>query len=313
MIAIDAHCPETSLRIEAALALCPGNLSKGLDELDVLVAEKARQVRPLKRMTELALLLSATAGFAFGCVLYLTDGEAHPASRPWLQYLAALLVIGGGIISWQKLQHNELGKRMLGAAQPIPAALQSLIIEFASGDRYARTKQGTVPRELFRSHWAVLLFSADSEVRGWVRSATGQRETKEIYTVCRNEMIVVEPISGQGVPTQNEAGASSTPPIKKRSGEWANTGWPSEPSAGALIAKILAGVEHGRFARYENVLNFMANFCAARSGAVNLRARCIEATSKAFDLRSGYGQPTLAKIYDGTYKPMGAILLRSDA
>lgn len=173
----------TPHRTEAALALCPGNLPQGLDELDGILTLALRKIGPLKRCIEISALLATTAALSFGSVLYLSNGESGATARLWIEYVASLAALGSGFVGWQMIQHSEWGRRLFDPSESLPGALQRLIAELASGERSAQTISETVPRELFRSLWAILLFSPKAEVRGWVRSATGHREIREIF--CR--------------------------------------------------------------------------------------------------------------------------------
>jgi hypothetical protein len=292
----------TPLRHEAALVLCPDSLARGLDALDAIVTKALRKVFYVKRGIEIALM-GATAVAAFsGAILHFTDGDPNPWARPWFEYIAALCSFGFGVVAWQQLQHHDIGKKLFDPSQHIPEPLRNLISAYAIGERSAETKTGTetVPRELFRSHWAILLFSWNREFRGWVRSATGQREQNGLY--------VADFASTQKALAAIVQRPSTAHTVDSQSIRWAKPGWLKDGNCNTLIDQILASAQGSMHFKMQNVLPFMATYLAESRRSRILRADCIRATSNAFNAAQGYRSDTLEKIYDGTYPPIAAIL-----
>jgi hypothetical protein len=174
---------DVPIRDEACEALCPGNRSEGENALNAILAEAEKKIRRLDLMFKLTLMSSV--GCAMLTMLFLILTDSRPAPRPlaWGIFVIALAISGGIFVLWQHLQHRSIGRKFL-PDELIPVELKQLISEYAKGDRRVYTSTGTVPRELFHSHWAILLFSDRAEMRGWVRSANAKRTTREIYAVA---------------------------------------------------------------------------------------------------------------------------------
>jgi hypothetical protein len=170
------------IRDMAALVLCPNSRADGIIMLDLVIETKSRRIRVLDLFFKITLSLLVIASGLAALWLVLTDHTSKPQTSGWLIFAFSIVAIGVEIILWQKIQHSELGRRLANFHQDcVPVVLQNLIAEYARGDTRTYSKSGTVPNEIFSSHWAILLFSADAEVRGWVRSNNAKRESREIY------------------------------------------------------------------------------------------------------------------------------------
>ena len=178
---------EQTIRKIAALTLCPHSSSQGIKELDAIINEAAKTVKRwhyIHLIAHFILWLAATLGVATAIVLSLK----LPNLGIFDNYgMIGFMVAAAGLcvvfLIWRSLQHGYFYRRVGRFIDDlIPAALQQLIDDFASEERSAWTKNGSVDAGFFESRWAVFLFSKDSEIRDWVRSAKGRKETREIYT-----------------------------------------------------------------------------------------------------------------------------------
>jgi hypothetical protein len=173
---------ELPIRDVAALLLCPSSRADGIIMLDLIIETISLRIMVLDRLFKVTISLLIIASGLAVVWLLLTDNTSKSQTSGWLVFVFSIVAIGIEIILWQNIQHVELGRRLANFHQKcVPLALQNLIAEYARGDTRTYSKSGTVPNEIFSSHWAILLFSADAEVRGWVRSNNAKRETKEIY------------------------------------------------------------------------------------------------------------------------------------
>lgn len=178
---------EQTIRKIAALTLCTNSSSQGIKELDAIINAAAKTVKRwhyIHFVAHFIVWFAATVGAATAIVLSLK----HPNLGIFDNYgLIGLMVATAGICAvfliWRSLQHGYFYRRFGRFIDAlIPAALQQLIDDFASEERSAWTKNGSVDAGFFESRWAVLLFSKEPEIRDWVRSAKGRKETREIYT-----------------------------------------------------------------------------------------------------------------------------------
>jgi hypothetical protein len=180
---------EPPIRDVAALTLCPESRANGIKMLDQILIIITKRIRRLDICFKLALLCFIIMFGVAVLWLLLTDNTSKSQVAPWFLCISSMLGIGLDMVVWQKIQHSDFGRRIANFHQKcVPVALQNLIAGYARGDTRTYSKSGTVPNEIFSSHWAILLFSADAEVRGWVRSNNAKRETKEIYA-ARSEAV----------------------------------------------------------------------------------------------------------------------------
>ena len=167
------------IRDEAALILCPESRADGIALLDQLIATISHKISVLDLCFKFVLLtLIFTAGFAV-LWLYLTDNTSKSQTLPWALCILSVVGIAVQFTVWYKIQHSELGRKLaMLQGDIVPENLKNLISAYAADVKRAETKIGTVPSGLFASHWAILLFSSNTEMRGWVRSRDGKRESE---------------------------------------------------------------------------------------------------------------------------------------
>ncbi len=171
------------IRDEAALILCSASRADGIVVLDRLVNEISKPIRVLDMIFKLALTVLIVAAGLTMLYLAVTDHSPNSAPTAWFLFATSITMIGIEFVVWQKIQHNKFGLRLARLkSHSIPEALQKLILQYAGEDKRVFTKSGTVPSGIFASHWAILLFSKESEVRGCVRSKNGKCESSEMYS-----------------------------------------------------------------------------------------------------------------------------------
>lgn len=174
----------TPIRDVAAFALCPESRAKGMRLLDATVDETARLARPLW-----VLFAGLIAGLSVAlCLstlgLFLMERTADESFLDCVYLIALLSTLGlfAAWRTWARIQHGGSLRLVRSPEGENAERLRQLLDELASQKLDARTVGGVVRSELFRSEWAVLLFSRKSDQRGWVRSPDGWRETREIFT-----------------------------------------------------------------------------------------------------------------------------------
>lgn len=177
---------DTPIRDVAAFTLCAHSRAEGMQLLDATIKEAARRAQ---RLNALFAFVTIGCGVVLGLsvlalvLIGLTAGDADTPSRYALATaLGSAVALLAAWFLWTRIQY---GRTFRFARLPdglIGAPLQKLIAEFASQARDARTSAGAVRAGLFLSGWAILLFSDEPNQRGWVRSPSGLRETREIFT-----------------------------------------------------------------------------------------------------------------------------------
>jgi hypothetical protein len=184
------------IRDEAAMLLCPKNRADGIAVLDQLIAEMSKKISLLALCFKFALLTLIFTACVAAVWLHLTDYTSKSQILPWTLCIVSVVGIAVQFTVWYKIQHSELGRKLATLKGDIvPENLKYLISAYAADVKRAETKIGTVPSGLFASHWAILLFSSNTDMRGWVRSSDGKREQREIYTIssavsCEPDLIL---------------------------------------------------------------------------------------------------------------------------
>lgn len=178
-----------STRREAALALSPEDVAKGMVLLDALIAVVARKARQLNRYYSLSLFVATLLPF-LGIGFWLASVATGDAWGPFT--IAAFVCVGLWGIgtaalwwAWAAIQTNpRMGRFGKIPDLEIPSPLQNLIGLYASGARELRTDAGSVvPAAMFASQWAILLFSEDKAERQLVRSPTGVKEVRPVLVL----------------------------------------------------------------------------------------------------------------------------------
>jgi hypothetical protein len=176
---------EPPIRDVAALTLCPESRANGIKMLDQILIIITKRIKRLDICFKLALLCFIIMLGIAVLWLLLTDNTSKSQVTPWFLCISSMLGIGLDIVVWQKIQHSDFGRRIANFSEAnIPEALQNLIADYSDDVTRTFSKTGTVPSSLFASHFAVLLFSNESEARGWVRSKDGKSQSKEIYAAA---------------------------------------------------------------------------------------------------------------------------------
>lgn len=178
-----------STRREAALALSPEDVAKGMVLLDALITVAARKAKPLNRrfasgLFAATLLLPLGLGFGFaGLATDNTWGPLTMVSAAFITFWST----GTAVLrwTWTAIQTNSRMRRFGKIpGLEIPSPLQELIDSYASGARELRTDAGSVvPAAMFASQWAILLFSEDQAERQLVRSPTGVKEVRPVLVL----------------------------------------------------------------------------------------------------------------------------------
>ncbi len=196
------------IRDEAAMLLCPNSRADGISILDQLIAEMSKKISLLALCFKFVLLTLIFTACVAVVWLHLTDYTSKSQILPWTLCIVSVVGIAIQFTVWYKIQHSELGRKLATLRGDIvPENLKYLISAYAADVKRAETKIGTVPSSLFASHWAILLFSRNTEMRGWVRSRDGKRESKEIYAVSSG-------VSGEPVRIAETASTSVIEPPK---------------------------------------------------------------------------------------------------
>jgi hypothetical protein len=178
---------DSTIRKIAALALCPDSLSQGIKQLDAIINAAIKTVK-CWHYIHLAAHFILWLAAAISVLMAILISSKHSNLSIFDNYgiigfLAATASLCAVFLIWRSLQHGYFYRRFGGFIDAlIPAALQQLIEDFASEERSAWTKAGSVDAGFFESRWAVFLFSKDPEIRDWVRSSEGRKEKREIYT-----------------------------------------------------------------------------------------------------------------------------------
>jgi hypothetical protein len=176
---------EPPIRDVAALTLCPESRANGIKMLDQILIIITTRIRRLDFCFKLALMCFIIMFGRAVLLLLLTDNTTKSQVIPWFLCISSMLGIGLDIVVWQKIQHSDFGRRIANFSEAsVPEVLQNLIADYADDVTRTFSKAGTVPSSLFESHFAILLFSKEAEVRGWVRSKDGKSQSKEIYAVA---------------------------------------------------------------------------------------------------------------------------------
>jgi hypothetical protein len=178
---------DSTIRKIAALALCPDSLSQGIKQLDAIINAAVKTVKRwhyIHLVAHFILWLAATLSVFMAMLLSSKYSNLSILDNyGMIGFLAATASLCAVFLIWRSLQHGYFYRRFGRFIDAlIPAALQQLINDFASEERSAWTKAGSVDAGFFESRWAVFLFSKDPEIRDWVRSSKGRKETREIYT-----------------------------------------------------------------------------------------------------------------------------------
>lgn len=187
-----------STRREAALALSPEAVAKGIALLDALIALAARKAKQLNRrfasgLFATTLLLPLGLGFGFA-------GLSTPDTWWPLTIISVACITfwstGTAALwwTWTAIQTNSKMRRFGKIPDlEIPSPLQALIDLYASGARELRSDAGSVvPAAMFASQWAVLLFSEDQTERQLVRSPTGVKEVRPILVLPHAAVLPAE-------------------------------------------------------------------------------------------------------------------------
>ena len=178
---------DSTIREIAALTLCPHSSSEGVKQLDTIINAAAKTVKRWHyvHLTAHFILWLASAVSVLMAILISSKHSNLGIFDNYgmIGFLLATAGLCAVFLIWRSLQHGYFYRHFGHFIDAlIPAALQQLIDDLASEERRAWTKNGSVYPGFFESRWAVLLFSKDSEIRDWVRSSKGRKETLVIYT-----------------------------------------------------------------------------------------------------------------------------------
>ena len=192
------------IRELAAYALCPNSRADGIRQLDTIIHVVAKRVQALDALFKALRILSWSV-FALSClatilIILARSTSRVPLTNGWIALGISAVACASVQVAWLSLQHGILC-RWFGQIDDklIPRVLGDLINDFAQAERSAWSKKESVDVGLFKSGWAILLFSDDSEVRSWVRSPRGGRDALEIFT-AKNELQQLTPIAFNQAP-----------------------------------------------------------------------------------------------------------------
>lgn len=187
------------IRDLAAFALCPHSRADGMRQLDTIIRVVAKRVRVLDALF-IALRIISWSMFTLSCfatILIILAGSTSRVSpsHGWIALGISVVACASVQVAWVSLQHGILCRWFEQFGDNLtPSVLGDLIHDFAHADRSARSKNEPVDVGLFKSCWAILLFSDDWEVRSWVRSPRGSSESLEIFTE-KNELSQVTSVA----------------------------------------------------------------------------------------------------------------------
>ncbi len=187
------------IRELAAYALCPNSRADGIRQLDTIIHVVAKRVQALDALFK-ALHIFSWSVFALSClaaILIILAGSSSrvPLTNGWIALGISAVACASVKVAWLNLQHGILC-RWFGKVDDnlIPDVLSVLISDFERAERNAWTRNQSVDAGLFKSVWAILLFSDDPELRSWVRSPRGGRDALEIFT-AKTELLQAQPIA----------------------------------------------------------------------------------------------------------------------
>jgi hypothetical protein len=193
------------IRELAAYALCPNSRADGIQQLDMIIRVVAKRVQALDALFKALRILSWSV-FSLSClatILIILAGSSSRVSltHGWIALGISAVACASVRVAWLSLQHGVLS-RWFGQVDDtlIPDVLRVMIRDFERAERNAWTRNQSVDAGLFKSGWAILLFSDDGEVRNWVRSARGGRDGLEIFT-AKTELQHLTPIALNQAPS----------------------------------------------------------------------------------------------------------------
>jgi hypothetical protein len=171
------------LRELAASHLSAEDRSHGIRELDRIIENAIRIIRPwiVMHRVSLALAFAAWICALLGFLLLAVGGQFWTG---WtMAFIAASLIVA--LVLWLErlIQHEPIGRWLFNPTRlGIPMELQSLLADCANKTRHATYVQGkhSVPAQIFASFWAILLMSDSDAARKWVRPLWGRGSPDEI-------------------------------------------------------------------------------------------------------------------------------------
>lgn len=293
-----------SIRREAALALSPHDMAKGNKELAALIESAARSIA--KRETLFALSYGLLVAVLFvSCVAYLIYANRTPPSALMSNLALAVILSSVAVLAllwwaWTAIQHGRIAKRLGNlSGVTIPPPLQELIDSFANEVRDARTASGdTIEPSLFKSRWAIMLFSHDERQRSWVRSPRGAKQRQGIFA-RPDQPELVQPANTIAVHDAAE------PPLRNSDPEmaWLVGGAPQHFSAG--LGRFLDTLPPHQVDAYRAILTVARRELrkGGQPGAQEAAIRIIhvELSQKGLLIR-GTSRATIMKLLHGQHR-----------